>query len=95
MKHPVDKFSSLQLYVAGHDVAALRETLSSELAKVNDPRIETHPFHVAWRSLDDAIAKDIVGEEGSDEAWVVPGSAPWIKPGMFIGLHTSDSFECV
>ena len=35
--------SSLQLYVAGHDVAALRETLSSELSKINDPRIEAHP----------------------------------------------------
>ena len=73
------------MYVAGHDVAALRETLSSELAKINDPRIETHPVHVAWQSLDDAIANDILGggceDEGSDEAWVVPGSLPWIKPG--------------
>ena len=64
--------SSLQLYVAGHDVAALRETLSSELSKINDPRIETHPAHVAWQSLDDAINNDILEEEGSD------GS---IKPG--------------
>ena len=72
--------------MAGHDVAALRETLSSELAKINHPRIETHPAHVAWQSLDDAIANDILGgeDEGSDEAGVVPGSLPWIKPGRVV-----------
>ena len=59
--------------MAGHDVAALREALSAELAKINDPRLEAHPVHVAWRSLDDAIANDIL-EEGSDAGPIKAGA---------------------
>ena len=69
----------MQLYVAGHDVAALRETLASELAKINDPGIESHPAHVAWQSLDDAVANDILGQdEVSEEARFKPGRVSYI-----------------
>ena len=66
--------SRLQLYVAGYDVAALRETLSTELAKINDPRIESHPVHVTWKSLDDVIANELlqVEEEVPDAACIMP-----------------------
>ena len=59
--------SPVQLYVAGHDVAAL----AAELAKINV--LEGHPVHVAWRSLDDAIANDIL-EEGSDAGPIKAGA---------------------
>ena len=66
----------MQLYVAGYDVAALRETLSTELAKINDPRIESHPVHVAWKSLDDVIANEFLQqleeEEVPDAACIMP-----------------------
>ena len=65
----------MQLYVAGYDVAALRETLSTELAKINDPRIESHPAHVVWKSLDDVIANELlqqVEEEVPDAACIMP-----------------------
>ena len=63
--------SRLQLYVAGYDVAALRETLSTELAKINDPHIESHPAHVAWKSLDDVIANEFLQVE-EEEARIMP-----------------------
>ena len=65
----------MQLYVAGYDVAALRENLSTELAKINDPLIDSHPAHVVWKSLDDVIVNELlqqVDEGVPDATCIIP-----------------------
>ena len=38
-------------YIAGFDSAALRETLSEEVAKINDPGIDTNPLQQTLKSF--------------------------------------------
>ena len=38
-------------YVTGFDSSALQETLSEEVAKINDPNIDTNPLQLALQSF--------------------------------------------
>lgn len=49
--------------VAGFDIPALKETLHSEIAKINDPNIETHPLQITLNSVDMIFDKVISGDE--------------------------------
>lgn len=59
-------------YVTAFDIPALQETLLSEIAKINDPDINSHPMQITLQSLMGAIHPSGQEQSGRDKSPVNP-----------------------
>lgn len=67
LSHQGDIERYFAAYVLHHDIPALIETLNEELAKINDPSLDSNPMQVTLKALSKIVEKvDSGGEEDGD-----------------------------